>query len=142
MKVAFYKGKGTFFNWVIRKKEKGPYSHVELVFNNGMWASSVIEEGGIVARKRNVNLDEWDFIEIPDSMEVYAAAWFVMHQGKGYDLLGQLSFFFKEIQPSKRRFWCSEAVAAALGLPSPEGYGVNPLYQKLHEMYVANAVAA
>lgn len=132
MKVAFYKGNRSVYNAIIRVWDAGPYSHCEIVFTDGLTASASYSDGKRVRSKTiDFDPDNWDFIDIPDHLEASARAFFEQTNGKGYDLIGQIRFIFAPLQGQRDKFWCSEWVAAALGMTDSWRYGPNGLYATL-----------
>jgi hypothetical protein len=128
MKLAFYKGEGTMFNAAIRWWDAGVYSHCELLFSDGMSASATLRDGSKVRGKEiDYFPDRWDFVELPDGLETQARAFFEATQGMPYDLKGQVRFMFGYMKGGSDAYWCSEWVAAALGMPDPWRYGPNGL---------------
>jgi hypothetical protein len=132
MRVAFYKGKGLPYNYLVRWFEGGPYSHVELLFSDGISGSSSWMDKGVRLKAIGYSSDNWDFVDVPYDDETFARQWFIEHQGARYDLFGQAKFIFGFVKPASTRYWCSEAVADALQLDG-ETFGVNPLYKYLTE---------
>jgi hypothetical protein len=130
MKIALYKGKrGGFagaFDAAVRWWTRGAYSHVELVFSDGMAASSSTRDGGVRFKRIDFKPDHWDFVEI-DGDECNAADWFGERLGAGYDYLGLFGFVWRPHNGISRRWFCSEAVAAALGIPDPWRFCPNTL---------------
>lgn len=122
MKVAFYKGTrpgmGGLFNRIVRLWLRGPYSHVELVFPNGLSASSSFLDGGVRFKLIEFKPDHWDFVEI-ECDELAALRWFQAHEGDAYDLFGIVGFIVRPFKGHKRRWVCSEAIMAALGFEEP-----------------------
>jgi hypothetical protein len=136
-KAAFFKGQHGFLGGaVIRWWENGPYSHCELVFSDGVWGSSVGEEGGVVLRPRAVIEAEWDYIELPPALEPSARLWFEAHKGKSYDYVGLLRFVFDFLGASKDKWVCSRAVSDALGLKDGWREGPNGLYALLENAMI------
>lgn len=131
MKVAFYKatrpGLQGLYSRLARLVDRGPYSHCELVFGHGMSASASFIDGGV--RLKHIDFDpaHWDFVDVPDALADRALAWFEQHQGASYDLIGNLSFLWPLVPHSRRKWFCSEAIAAALGIPEPHRLGPNGL---------------
>ena len=118
MNLALYKAPGTLADKLIRIFTGSPYSHVELVIGNESWSASARE--GIVRPKIMWHDPEkWDVIEIKGA-EPYALHWFLQHAGQKYDWAGVFRFILPLLPNSRNRWFCSEAVAAALGLPEPE----------------------
>lgn len=130
--VMFYKAEGRMHNKLIRWWDVGIYSHVELVFSDGMSATASRQDGSRVRMKRiEYDLDRWDFIELPAHLEANARAFFEKTDGLKYDLIGQLRFAFAPYKGRSDRYWCSEWIAEALGMPDPWRYGPNGLYVAL-----------
>ena len=126
MQVAFYKGtrpglKGVY-NWLVRKWTRSAYSHCELVVSTGRAWSASFEAGGVRSKLVDFDPPKWDLIDLPDALEPAAVAWFTAHRGAKYDLLGNLQFILAAIPHSRKRWFCSEAVAAALEIPDPWRY--------------------
>lgn len=127
-RIAFYRGKGNCMDGMIRFWDNGPYSHVELVFSNGYFASASYQDGKRVRKRRIAyNPDNWDFIELPAYLEEKAWAYFLSTEGLPYDLWGQIRFFIMPLEGDETAFWCSEWCAAALGMDEPFRYGPNSL---------------
>lgn len=128
--IAFYKGPETFFGRLIRWWDKGPYSHCELVFSDGAWATA-FWTSGVVIWQRDGNPASWDFIELADHLEPAARAWFEAHKGKSYDFVGLLRFVFDFLSPSRDKWFCSRACADALGLADGWRDGPNGLHAEI-----------
>ena len=94
MYLAFYKAnKGTLLDKFVGKIIKSHYSHVELVFSNGVCASASPRDKGVRFRKINVwNEDKWDLYEIikKDVNEEDWKHWFLKHIDQKYDTLGAI----------------------------------------------------
>jgi hypothetical protein len=138
MKAAFYKGthKGVpgIYNRLVRWWTQSSYSHVELVFSDGMcWSSSYMDKG-VRGKYIDLNDGNWDLIELRPGFNVneeVALSWFTNHKGQKYDILGNIHFIFSPVNDSKNKWFCSEAVAAALGFYKPERYDPGTLYETL-----------
>jgi hypothetical protein len=141
LRAAFYKGTHAglpgVYNRLVRWWTRSPYSHVELLFiENGVpgrWlaASASYMDGGV--RHKVIDFDPalWDFVELPDNLWSDAWEWFLEHDEQAYDLLGNLHFVFSAIGDDKRKWFCSEACAAALGMPDPERFDPGTLHAAL-----------
>jgi hypothetical protein len=118
MRLAFYKGRrGGFaglFDAAVRWWTRGPYSHVELVFSDGLAASASQRDGGVRFKPITFHPDRWDFVPV-DGDEDAARAWFAGHWGAAYDYAGLFGFVWRPGKGASRRWFCSEAIAAALG---------------------------
>lgn len=136
-RLAMYKGKGNPFNALVRFWDSGIYSHCELVFSDGLCGSASYQDGRKVRSKFiNFNPDHWDFIELPARMEFEARLFLQQTEGIKYDLLGQLRFFVSPFHGQRDKYWCSEWIAAALGMQDPWRYGPNGLYAALTSLKV------
>lgn len=134
-RVAFYKGKGTWVDWAIRTVTRSPYSHVELIPDPLMQGAdgsflcytSSPRDGGVVNRSIGFKRDHWDFVDV----EWYAPnviAIFDQYAGAKYDYAGIIfSQFFNWRTHSRKRWFCSEIIAAALDLPNPTSYSPGSL---------------
>ncbi len=133
MKLAFYKGKGNLFDQAIRIVTRSPYSHVELVEgeahqDGAVWCwSSSPRDSGVRLNAIVLDNDKWDIIPIgwdaPDALSIFRT-----HAGAKYDYLGILfSQFFNFRRQNPRRWFCSEIIGEALGLPNPASYSPGSL---------------
>lgn len=127
MKIAFYKGTHDgwrgLYNVLVRWWTKSPYSHCEVVFSNGLSASSSWFDKGVRFKLIDYNPERWDFLEI-DEDEGPVYDWFVKHLGEKYDILGNIHFVLGFIPDDTNKWSCSEALAAAFGIKEP--YRVYP----------------
>lgn len=143
MRAAFYKatppGAKGFYNRLIRWWTRSPYSHVELIFSDGYAASSSYMDGGIRFIAGNFDPARWDFIDLPSELEPAARAWFTTNAGRRYDLLGHLHFILGPVRDDRQGWFCSEAVAEALGLPESWRYDPAVLASTLSRFEAAMA---
>lgn len=116
MKMAFYKGPGTFFDKLIRFATRSEYSHCEIEVN-GLCFSSSPRDGGVRGKRINLESGHWDVIDIMGD-EFTALAWFHEHDGAGYDWVGLVRAVIPFFPHSSTRWFCSEACGAALGIPA------------------------
>ena len=141
MKAAFYKatrpGWQGLYSRAARLVDRGPYSHAEMVFSDGMSASASFVDGGVRFKKIDYDPAHWDFVDVAGD-EAVPMAWFAAHNGASYDLIGNLSFLCPLIPHSVRKWFCSEAIAAALGIPEPHRLGPNGLAAVLR--YLAKGI--
>ena len=125
-KAAFYKGTrpglAGIYNRLVRWWTQSEFSHVELVLSTGRAWSASFADGGVRNKLIDFDTKNWILIDLPPELEQGAEAWFRAHRGAPYDLLGNLQFVLSPIPHSQRRWFCSEAVAAALGIPEPWRY--------------------
>lgn len=108
------------------------YSHCELVFSDApvagkhLCASSSARDGGVRFKRINLSSGRWDVYELPEHDafdESYARQWVEDHAGLPYDHLG-LVWFVLPIGAFDRskRWFCSEAIAAALRMRKPHKF--------------------
>ena len=131
MRAAFYKATRPalqgLYSRAVRFIERGPYSHCELAFGDGMSASASWVDGGVRFKRIDYDPAHWDFVELPAHLAPYAREWFRANQGAPYDLLGNVRFVLPWLPDSQHGWFCSEAIAAALRLHEPWRLGPNGL---------------
>lgn len=140
MKVAFYKG--TLPGWrgwisrLVRFADRGAYSHCEVVFSDGLCASASWLDGGVRFKQINFKPGHWDFVDISADAaeEARVRKWFTERTGCHYDLPGSFGVVFRVFPQSAGRYFCSEAAAAALGLPEAWRIGPNLLAAFLEKL--------
>ena len=141
MRAAFYTatqpGIAGIYNRLVRWWERGRYSHCELIFGDVMAASSSFLDGGVRFKQITFDPGHWDFIDLPDHLEAAARAWFVANDGKPYDLMGNLHFIVGAVGPDRRKWFCSESLAAALGILEPWRFEPNVLHAVLSHRWPA-----
>jgi hypothetical protein len=122
---AHRKGWQGAFNKGVQWLTKSQYSHSELCLGNPfenpvacISASGI--DGGIRSKLMQLNPEHWDIVPMP-WVDHYAAIHFLRaEQGCKYDYAGVLRFLLPwAVSASKRRWFCSEAVAAMAGLDDP-----------------------
>lgn len=103
MKLAFYKDKGDMFDtlvrWWTRPKffkfwESARYSHVEVVFSDGLCFSASPRDKGVRFKSIDLTDGKWDVLElkVPQEGEALARLWSKGQAGKEYDWFGILFF--------------------------------------------------
>lgn len=131
-RAAFYRGTrpgiAGGYNYAVRAWTSSPYSHVELIFSDGWAGSSSFADGGVRLKRIEFDPARWDFIDLPAALEPAARAWFELHAGAPYDLLGNLQFVLAPFGQIERAWFCSEACAAALGMLEPWRYDPGTLH--------------
>ncbi len=134
MKLAMYKGPPTDFWRTVGHETtclwtRSEYSHAELVFSeplvNGkhFCASASARDGGVRFKSIDLSTGRWDVYDMPGfdwDDENHARQWFLDHEGMPYDYLG-LAWFVLPIDGfnNPARYFCSEAIAAALRMRQP-----------------------
>lgn len=139
MRAAFYKstrpGIPGIYNRVVRWGRQSPYSHCELIFSDGMAASSSFMDGGVRFKQIDFDSAHWDFVELPDSLERAARQWFMDHEADEYDVMGNLFFVLSVFRESQDKVFCSEAIAAALGFIEPWRFDPGALFSVLSHLH-------
>ena len=137
-KVAFYKGTrpglAGLANRIGRWLDHGPYSHAELIFHNGMSGSASVADHGVRIKYIGYSSNNWDFVNLPNRLHDNAYQWFINHRNIQYDMLGNINAAFGFISQSEDKWFCSESIAAALGLEDPWRYKPNGLHAVLKEL--------
>ena len=147
MKLAMYKGPPSDFSHKVAHLftclwTRSNYSHVELMLHesavmNGKWlcASSSARDGGVRLKYINLNSGHWDIYDLPNfDRDAYnnAKAWFYEKGGAKYDWFGLLWFVLPvKAFNNPKRYFCSEAIASALGLPKPHKFHPQKLLDEL-----------
>ena len=137
MKIAFYKSKnGTWLDKLISLVSFSKYSHCEIVFPDGTFASSSKRDGGIRLKSIVIN-DHWDVFELNGVCDSELIKyWFYMNMDNKYDWVGAVgSLFYIDLTSDDKKF-CSYACATVLGIDSiitPGG-----LYRALKKSNIIN----
>jgi hypothetical protein len=91
VRVAFHKGGNLIGDRLIKWWDAGIYSHCEVVFSDGLWASASFMDGMKVRGKRITPAEgHWDYLTLPASYEQPARDFFEKTEGIAYDLFGQV----------------------------------------------------
>lgn len=121
--VAFYKvtrpGIQGLYNRLVRWWTRSPYSHCEMIFSDGLSASSSFLDGGVRFKEIEYKPENWDIVELPIEFEKEARLWFIQHEGDSYDVIGNIGFVIGSVDDSKRKWFCSEVIMASLGIEEP-----------------------
>ena len=130
MKIIFYKAEhGTFADKVISLFTRSKYSHCEILFSDGVCASSSPRDGGIRLKSIQIG-DHWDVFELIGRYDEDAIKyWFMTNLGDSYDWLGAFGSVLSLDLTSEDKKFCSYSCAIVLGLDpivSPGG-----LFRKL-----------
>jgi hypothetical protein len=130
--IALFKGTrpgiSGLYNRLGRLIDRGPYSHCEFKFSNGLSASASYMDGGVRAKKIEYSSEGyWDFLPVPPEAEAQAVQWYNRHYGAKYDILGNLRFATNFAKDDPDKWFCSESIMASLGYPEAYRYGPNGL---------------
>ena len=135
MKVAFYKGRTRLFNRLVSWWLNGPYSHAELILDTNAdgyaaCASSSFLDGGVRLKYMRLDPEHWDIVDVQGD-KATAWAWLKEHDGDQYDTFGLLGLVWRRGNGNPEKVWCSESVAAMLGMPEPWRFDPMALYSAL-----------
>lgn len=137
MRLAMYKGPPSdALHWIghaaVCLRTLSRYSHIELVFGESdasgaaeCWSSSS-RDGGVRGKRIDLTTSgHWDVFDLPQFDELDACAaliWFRAHEGDGYDWWGNAGFVLPWRTEDRGKYFCSEAVMAALAVERPWAY--------------------
>lgn len=136
--LAFYRGKGRFSDRLIRWAGQSEFSHVELTFDappvpdqpahmTSLSASG--RDGGVRRKLIAFDPERWVFVPVPWACTGRALSFVNARMGQPYDWAGLLfAQVFHLRRAARDRWFCSELVAAALGLPQPQTLSPGDLY--------------
>ena len=132
MQIAFYKGPATGLvnkigRLLVCLGTLSRYSHCELVVQ-GVCYSASARDGGVRGKVIDLGSGHWDVVDVPGD-EVAALAWFERHQGDHYDWMGVLRFALPFLRQRPGKWFCSEAVAEALGVADSAGVSPGDLWE-------------
>ena len=137
--AAFYKGDRPgltgLYNPIVRWWDHGKFSHCEAVFSDGWSASSSFMDHGVRFKRIDYDPHKWEFLVLPQDKELSARDWFQVHDGEPYDVLGNFRFLADFLSNSPNKWFCNEALLAALGAHDPWRFGPNGAYSLLYTMY-------
>lgn len=119
VKIAFYKAKyGSWKDKLVAWWTKGPYSHSEIIFSDGMWFSASTRDGNKTRFKKIIpNESHWDFItiNISDIDEEDLRQFAEYNNNLPYDWIG---IFFSQLMPFnchfEKKWFCSEIIHAMM----------------------------
>jgi hypothetical protein len=139
MQIAFYKGSWSLWkdpakliaHIAICVRTLSKYSHAELVIDRVCYSSSARDKGvrGKVIDLTNGHWDVREVHEFWDGPEAQANAfkWFEAYNDVPYDWWGVIRFALPFVKQKPDQWFCSEAVAAALGHQKPESFSPEDL---------------
>lgn len=117
MRIAFYKAKnGTWQDKSISLVTGSQYSHCELVFSDGMCASSSARDGGV--RMKHIDLGEkWDVYTLLGKYdEDVIRYWFETHKDNKYNWLGAIGSVVDVDIGNEDKKFCSYCCALMVGI--------------------------
>lgn len=111
--IAMYKGKGSFYDSLIRFTTNSQYSHCEVVVAGTCYSSSP-RDGGVRSKVIDLNDGKWDVFPVPHATPVNVLQWFVSNVGKKYDWFGAITQVLPIDLAKNDKYFCSEACAQML----------------------------
>lgn len=116
-----------FLTRLVQRGEFARVTHVEAILDTlpdgtVVIASSSLRDGGVRIKAAHLDPAHWLIVDFPAWDADAAREWFAQHVGEPYDWRGALA----TVLPGKnasRRWFCNEAVGAAVGLRSPAAFG-------------------
>lgn len=116
LQLAFYKGSGNWFDKITRWRTAGDFTHVELVFSDGVSFSSSQWDGG--TRFKDIvytDKEKWVMVRVPGVNEVLIRKWCETQVGKKYDWKGLLKLMASGNAADKNPedWYCSNICRAA-----------------------------
>lgn len=142
--LALYRGRRDGSGWRVwaarftdgltRVLTRGRYSHCEIAVREHPQASvytcysASIRDGGVRCKVMPLPEAKWDLIQMESTSEAHERLQRVWTEtrGQGYDLMGALGIAFG-LPQNRRRWFCSEWCATALGLPDGWRWSPNDL---------------
>ena len=123
-----------FTDGLTRILTRGRYSHCEIAIRLAgqnsepqyeCYSASLRDKG---VRRKTMPLPsaKWDLIALPDSVGGRLETLWAQTKGQGYDLPGAFGVVFG-LRENRRRWFCSEWVGKALGLPESWRFSPNDL---------------
>ena len=142
MKVAFLKRDPGMFATLVRWWTHSPYSHCELLFDDGLMFSAHPSQGTRFWTPGILSPNDWDFLLIPTTMEedIVLRNFCTAEAGCAYDWWGLIASQILRLQRSHPDKWfCSELCASAmqrigfLNGASPCTFSPGKLFKRLRE---------
>lgn len=131
LRVAFRYNDDRLFSRAVTWLRGGDSAHCEISHEwRGEFhtcTSASFMDGGVRQKRIQLSPDKWRIYEIPQMRQTDVLEWFYQHHLKKYDIVGLLGFVWRRIEGSGRRFFCSEACADILRLPTPHLYDLRLL---------------
>lgn len=125
MRVAFYKGKFTFYQKLIAWKTESPYTHCVAILDdlenehgNYLLGAASPDLNGVAIYEGSLPPELWDIIDVPNIDSKKAFRWFSDHTGEGYSYKTVINLVLP-VGHTKNSWFCDEAIAASAGMLDP-----------------------
>lgn len=124
-----------FTDGLTRILTRGRYSHCEIAIRLAGQSSepqyecysASLRDGGVRMKVMPLPADKWDLIPLDDAvLHAHTVGLYLRTAGQGYDLPGAFGVVFG-LPENRRRWFCSEWVGKALGLPESWRFSPNDL---------------
>jgi len=132
IKVAFFKGKGSLLDKIIRWVTKSKYSHIEILIGD-IWYASYAEDGGVRA-KENAHRglkEDWDYITLPQHYEERILEAYKACKGDTYSYINLL-FKYTSFKPFKKSLDCAEFASLCLFSIAHKNITPQDIFIELH----------
>ncbi len=122
---AFYRAPGDWRDRLIRAATGHPYSHAELlqaepIGGEALCISASKRDGNRVRTKRIAfKTGHWDFITVPGLHDADCWARAIRHIDAPYDTVGAVLTVTPIVTSRRGRWFCSELLGHAAGIPQP-----------------------
>jgi hypothetical protein len=133
--ASLYKGRKRLSNRLINWWDRGPYSHCEITFSDGLSGSSSFLDGGVRLKYINFDPAHWDRFVIRADVE-YARQWYRDNENAKYDVWGNIHFVVSRIPDRQTSFFCSEAFMASLRYPDAWRFTPNTAYAAIQPLII------
>jgi hypothetical protein len=131
IRVAFRYNDDRLFSRLVTWFRGGDSAHCEVSHEwTDLWyscTSASFMDGGVRQKRMLLPSTKWRIYEIPDVSPAEVVMWFERHHNKKYDTFGLFGFVWRRIRGSVNKYFCSEAVADMIRLPSPHLYDLELL---------------
>jgi hypothetical protein len=117
MKVAFQKHQPGMFDGLIRWWTHSPYSHCEILFDDGQMFSAQVGQGTRFWTPGHLDPNAWDLLLVPMTLEeeILLKSFCKTEAGCGYDWWGLIaSQIFRLQREHPHKWFCSEICACAV----------------------------
>ena len=121
VRVAFFKGKGSLADRLLRLLGFGPYTRVEVVVGRRLktgWHCYAPRESGPMRQLIDLKPDDWDIVEVPGYSRAEAIRWFKGRTGR----LSRIREFGFPVLRRSGVSGTAEAAADFLGFEDPQSY--------------------
>jgi hypothetical protein len=136
VRAAFFRGKGTLADAIVRLLTRSQFSRVELAVGHKMatgWACYAADPVEGHLRRRIVDLDpeNWVIVEVPGVSKTRVQNWFKANLGRRVNMQHHLCLPFWQEGERCGKYAPGEAAAAAIGMVEPSFFSVDRLYRAL-----------